>query len=84
MNIEKEVLAIKKRNKKVEADKAWETSWSRVFFILVLTYLVILSFMLVSQLDKPFLNAAVPAIAFTLSTFILGPVKKLWIKRHSK
>ena len=28
-NLEKEIKDIKLRNKRVEADKAWETSWSR-------------------------------------------------------
>lgn len=29
MNIEKEINDIKERNKKVELNKAWETSWIR-------------------------------------------------------
>jgi len=36
MNLEKEVTDIKARNKRVEADKAWETSWSRKIVIAVL------------------------------------------------
>ena len=28
-NLEKEIESIKKRNKRVELDKAWETSWTR-------------------------------------------------------
>ena len=28
-NLEKEIEKIKERNKKVELDKAWETSWIR-------------------------------------------------------
>ena len=27
--LEKEILKIKERNKRVELDKAWETSWTR-------------------------------------------------------
>lgn len=29
MDIEKEINDIKERNKKVELNKAWETSWTR-------------------------------------------------------
>lgn len=32
-NIEKEINSIKERNQKVEADKAWEKSFTRMFFI---------------------------------------------------
>ncbi len=39
-NLEKEIAEIKKRNQRVEADKAWETSWTRRILVLVLTYLV--------------------------------------------
>jgi hypothetical protein len=35
---------IKKRNERVELDKAWETSWARKFLIAVLTYFVIVLF----------------------------------------
>ena len=42
--MQKEIVALKERNKKVEADKAWETSWSRKLVIAVLTYAVIVIF----------------------------------------
>jgi hypothetical protein len=38
--IEQEISEIKERNRKVEADKAWETSVFRMVSILVLTYLI--------------------------------------------
>lgn len=40
MNIQKEINQIKERNKKVEADKAWETSLSRKILIAILIYIV--------------------------------------------
>jgi len=52
MNVEKEIQKIHERNAKVETDKAWETSVFRAVLILVLTYLVILSFMLVSKIES--------------------------------
>ena len=38
--IEKEIVAIKDRNRKVEIDKAWETSWTRRLCIATATYLI--------------------------------------------
>ena len=39
MNLEKEIKQIKDRNKRVELDKSWETSWTRKLTIMILTYL---------------------------------------------
>ena len=38
MEIEKEIELINERNRKVELDKAWETSAFRVIFIVVTTH----------------------------------------------
>jgi len=50
------------RNKKVEADKAWETSRFRKILIVVFTYIVVVAFFLVAGLPLPFVNAIVPTI----------------------
>ena len=42
MDFEKEITEIKERNKRVEKDKAWETSWTRRICIMVLTYIVVI------------------------------------------
>ena len=42
MNIEKERNDIKKRNKNVELNKAWETSFTRKICIMILTYIVVI------------------------------------------
>ena len=39
--LENEIVKIKERNKKVELDKAWETSWTRKMCIGILTYIVV-------------------------------------------
>ena len=41
MDLNKEIEEIKKRNKRVELDKAWETSWTRKICICILTYIVV-------------------------------------------
>lgn len=75
---------IKERNQRVEADKAWETSWTRRLLILVLTYLVIVIFFIMAELPNPFVNAIVPAVAFLLSTMTVPLFKTWWLKRVYK
>ena len=83
-DIEKRLNVIEQRNKKVELDKAWETSLSRKIIIAVLTYLTIVLFFFVAQLPKPFINSIVPTAGFVLSTLSLPFFKKLWIKYVAK
>ena len=40
-NLKEEIEKIKSRNKKVELDKAWETSWIRRICICILTYIIV-------------------------------------------
>ena len=79
--LKNEIENIKTRNKKVEADKAWETSFSRKILIAVLTYFVIVLFFFVADLPKPFINAIVPTIGFILSTLTIPVFKKFWINK---
>ena len=79
-NLEKEITLIKQRNSRVETNKAWETSFSRKFFVLILTYLVIVTFMHFAQMPAPWANAVVPAVAFMISTLTIPFIKEYWIK----
>ncbi len=75
-----EIEGIQARNKKVEADKAWETSFTRRFLVALLTYFVVVILFLTMGLPKPFESALIPALAFFLSTLTLGIFKSLWLK----
>tara|TARA_Y100000310_G_C20599440_1_gene772245 strand:- start:1137 stop:1388 length:252 start_codon:yes stop_codon:yes gene_type:complete len=77
-----DVDSIKARNKRVEADKAWETSYTRRSIITVLTYIVIVIFLYTINAPKPWFNALVPAIGYFLSTLTMPFVKKWWIRRN--
>lgn len=79
-SLSQEIAIIKARNKKVEADKAWETSLFRKSLVAVLTYFLIVLFFYFADLPDPFLNAIVPAIGFLLSTLSIPLFKSLWIK----
>lgn len=82
--IEKKLQALQDRNKRVEADKAWETSICRKVLIFVLTYLVASLWLIQIQNQKPFLNALVPAFGWYFSTLTIGPIKKWWINKNLK
>lgn len=80
MSFEKRLGKIEERNKRVEADKAWETSWTRRIFIVAFTYIFIGLFLTSIKVEKPWLNAIIPAAAFILSTLSIPFLKSLWIK----
>jgi len=80
--LQKEINDIKARNKRVEADKSWETSWTRRVLILTLTYIVIVIFFFIAQLPDPFVNAVVPSVAFVLSTLTVPLFKKWWLNKN--
>lgn len=79
MNIEEEIKKIQERNKRVEKDKAWETSWTRRICIMVLTYIVVICYSyIIRKYDEILLSSLVPVIGFTLSTLSLKLVRKIW------
>lgn len=78
--IKKDIEEIKERNKKVEKDKAWETSLFRRVLVSILTYLVVVLFFIFAKLPNPFINAIVPTIGFVLSTLSVSFFKKIWQK----
>jgi hypothetical protein len=78
--LEKEIERIKQRNKRVQADKAWETSYTRRVLLTIFTYLAIGIYLSAINIPRPWLNAIVPAVAFMLSTLTLPLFKKAWLK----
>ncbi len=85
MNFFKEIKAIKERNKRVELDKKWETSWTRRICIMVLTYIIVVIYSyLIKENNNIFLSSLVPVIGFTLSTLSLKYVRDIWEKNDNK
>lgn len=80
MNIEEELEKIKVRNKKVEMDKAWETSCTRKITIALATYIVMICVMYVLKMENPFISAIIPTLGFILSTLSANLIKNFWIK----
>lgn len=81
-NLQKEITDLKARNRRVEADKAWEVSWTRKGVIAGLTYAVVVLFFFVAELPNPFVNAIVPTMGFVLSTLTVPLFKKWWIRNY--
>ena len=79
-NLEKEIEIIKARNLRVEADKAWETSYFRTFLISLIIYIIATCVMYFIGSSNYFLNALVPPIGYFISVQSLPFIKKWWIK----
>ena len=78
--LEASIKSIEARNKRVEADKSWETSYIRRIILTIFTYLAVALYLRIINIQRPWLNAIVPAVAFMLSTLTMPMFKKLWIK----
>jgi hypothetical protein len=79
-SLEARVRAIEERNRKVEQDKTWETSWTRRISFAVLTYMVVTGYLFAIGDSQPFINALVPPIGFVLSTLVLKSIRNIWQK----
>lgn len=80
MDIEREVEAMRTRNARVEKDKAWETSFLRRAFILLVTYIGASTLLMFIGAQKPFEGAFVPCLGYLLSTVSLPPLRAHWEK----
>ena len=81
---ETQINTILERNKRVEQDKAWETSKTRRGIIAFLTYIVVVYFLVLIEAPNPYLNALVPTGAYLISTLSFPFIKEFWIKKAKK
>lgn len=82
--LEQRIIIIEERNRRVELGKAWETSFTRKFFIALFTYLAIAIYMYAIGMNNPWLNAIIPTVGFLLSTLTLPFVRKFWEKYFNR
>lgn len=82
--LEKRINDIEKRNRRVEGDKAWETSTLRKILIVVLTYIFAVLYLKIADTTNPFFGAVVPCVGFFLSTQTLSIIKKKWLSKRNK
>ena len=82
-DLEKRIEDIEKRNKRVELDKAWETSWTRRICIMVLTYIVVVIYsFVIRNYNKVLLSSLVPVMGFGLSSLSITIIRRIWEKRR--
>ncbi|MBI2445035.1 hypothetical protein HYV43_01470 [Candidatus Micrarchaeota archaeon] len=82
MAIRKEIEKIHARNARVEADKAWEISWTRRLLIATITYILATALLVWIRAPQPFLAAWVPTVGYLLSTLTLPFAKQWWLKHR--
>lgn len=82
--LEKKIELIEKRNKKVEGDKAWETSLLRKILIIVLTYIFAVLYLKVADTTNPYFGAVVPCAGFFLSTITIDFIKTRWLSKKGR
>jgi len=79
MELEERIKQIEERNKRVELDKKWETSWTRKICIMLLTYIIVIVYSyFIRNYDNILLSSLIPVIGFGLSTLSLKVVRKIW------
>ncbi|HAI98891.1 TPA: hypothetical protein DCL30_05180 [Candidatus Peribacteria bacterium] len=81
-NLEGRISAIEDRNRRVEAEKAWEVSWCRRSIVTLLTYVIAALFLWLIDNEYFWLNAGVPALGYLLSTLSLPWMKRWWMREH--
>lgn len=78
--LERQMAEVLARNRRVEMNKAWETSRTRLGCVTFVTYVTMVLVFAVLGSQKPLRDALVPTAGFFLSTLSLPFVRKLWEK----
>lgn len=82
--LKQEIEKIKLRNKKVEKDKAWETSLTRTLFVAISTYILVFIFMYLINDPYPYYKAFIGAASYFISTLTYRVLKNWWLKKKEK
>lgn len=82
--LEERIIKIEERNKRVESDKAWETSILRKILIIIFTYIFAVLYLKIADTTNPWFGAVVPCAGFYLSTQSINIIKKWWVKNYFK
>lgn len=82
--LESQMNDVLERNRRVERNKTWETSRTRLVAVTATTYITMILVFAVLGSRRPMLDALVPTAGFFLSTLSLPMVRRIWEKRASK
>ncbi len=83
-DLEKRLKTIEERNRRVEAEKAWEVGYPRTFTITAITYVIAGLVLLAIGNEYPWRNALIPAIGYFLSTQSLPFIRRKWVEGYLK
>jgi hypothetical protein len=83
-SLEERVAKLEARNRRVEADKDWETSWFRRVSIMIFTYATVVFYFHFVIHIEPWVNALVPVIGYFFSTLTVGFLKSRWATRKQE
>ncbi|KKP86272.1 MAG: hypothetical protein UR87_C0024G0016 [candidate division CPR3 bacterium GW2011_GWE2_35_7] len=73
-NLEKRIIKIEQRN----------VSFLRRILLIIFTYFSVAIYFHFINIEKPWINAIVPALGFFISTLTLPVFRRIWEKYHSK
>ena len=82
MTLETRLAALEARNKKVDTNKAWETSLTRRLSIMLITYATACSLLYVLLVPDWYFGALMPVCGYLLSTLSLPYIRRLWEKSY--
>ena len=83
-DLSQRILNIEQRNARVESDKAWERSWARRGLLALFSYIAVGAYLQAINIERPWINAIVPAAAFMIQTLTLPFFKDLWQKQYGR
>lgn len=82
--MDENIRGILERNKRVEADKAWEVSMTRRFSIALMTYVTAALFLWLTNQPQFLLLSLLPAVAYIFSTLSLPRIKRWWLRSRRR
>jgi hypothetical protein len=80
--LEEALERVNERNQRVESDKAWEGSKTRIALICAITYVVASGVIYTLGSPRWFLDAIVPTLGFFLSSQSIPLAKKYWTRSY--
>lgn len=81
-NMEETIRTLLNRNKRVEAEKAWELSITRRAFLAILTYSTAAMLLWLLGEERFLLLSFIPAVSYVFSTLSLPQVKRWWLRNR--
>ncbi|HXE10167.1 MAG TPA: hypothetical protein VN554_01955 [Verrucomicrobiae bacterium] len=82
--LEERVAKLEARNRRVEADKAWETSWTRRLVLMALIYLTVIFYLRFVVHIDPWINGLVPVLGYFVSTLTITFLRQRFTDRQRK